>query len=194
MATTNVDNNNNENKVKINTIDELFIRTKTQIGELSDKTVEQVKTSLIELEKDSRLSFLKDKLTEKLNETCVSLCIKAKSLEKFKPPVVKSMYDQLCMVVKARSLLTKYINVNIANRLLSKNAQDANRKLNVQCEINPIMRKELDKLVDELNQQQSADADFDDNMVQEYGEYCYYLAGLDPSAFATTRKDNKKEV
>ena len=184
----------NEDKVKINTMDELFIRTNAQIEEMSDKTVEQLKMSLTELEKDSRLSFQKDKLTKKLNETCVALCTKANLLDKFEPAVVKSMYCQLCMVVKARSLLIKYINVKIANRLLSKCDQDANRKLNVQCEINAIISKKLDKLVDELMQQPSADVDFDEGKMPEYGKYCYYLAGLDESTFFKIRKDNKKEV
>ena len=175
-------------------MDELFIRTKTQIDELSDQTVEQLEGSLIELDNDSRMPILQEMLTKKLNEMCVALCTKANLLDKFEPAVVKSMYDQLCMVVKARSNLDAYVNVKIANRLLSKCDQDAYGKLVVQCELNEIIRKKLDKLVDELMHQQSAEADFDEGKMQEYGEYCYYLAGLDESTFSTKRKDNNKEV
>ena len=177
-------------------VNELFIRTKTQIDELSAETVEPLAVSLLQLVNDSRIRFLQQKLTEKLNEACVALCIKAKSLDKFEPATVKSMYDQLCMVVKARSILDEHVNVMSANRLLSKSDKDASGKLVVQCELNAIMRKKLDKLVDELKEQPSADADFDDDMVQEYGEYCYYLAGLDESSFSATGPpgDDEDEV
>ena len=159
-----------------NQVTELFISTKERIDTLSAATVEPLAVSFLQLERDSRLRFLQQKLSDKLNETCMALCLAAKSLDTSTPlQSIKLMYDQMRMVIKARHILDEHIVSS--NRLLSRTAGG---KLVVENEVNAVMRTKLAVTIAHLQDQYGSE---ESDLVQEYGEYCYYLAGYDESDF-----------
>ena len=146
-------------------LDGLFVRTKELIDELSTNCC------------DSRLPSLKVNLTEKLNGVCDLLRTSAESLYTFNPVLIKDLYKQLRLVIKARNELNAFINDSLAiQELLVQN----DGKLTIQSKLHTIMRNKLDKIVDDLKKQSAAEP----NMVQEYVEYCYYLAGLNVITFS----------
>ena len=160
----------------------LFNNAEKLIDNLSAETVGQLATSLLQLESDSRIDDLREKLTDKLNETCILLCSDAKVLNTFDQSVIKRLYDQLQMVVLARNKLEKYSNNFI--RKLSKNS---NGKLVLQNELKEIFSKKINKIVDDLRRIGANDED--DHMVQEYIRYCNYLADLDVPEDSTASQE-----
>ena len=126
-------------------MNDLFNKANKQIDKLSAETVEDLAQNMLKLESNPRFAILRERLTDKLNQTCVSLCNEAKELNSFSHFVVKQLYDQLRMVVIAQNKLDKFFCRTTSKLLLT----NEHGKLIVQSELKEIMSTKIDRIVAE---------------------------------------------